>query len=68
MGYRELKESYLLISQLPVNCPMTFEMPLPVRHLTLNHRNRDIRVRPRGDEVIAMESFDADLTFFDPLE
>ena len=30
-------------------------------------RTRDIRVRLRGDEVAAMDSFGADVTFFDEL-
>ncbi len=41
---------------------------LPLRDTTLNHRTRDIRTRMRGDEVVAMDNFGADLTFFDPYE
>jgi hypothetical protein len=32
--------------------------------MSLHHRTRTIRVRMRGDEVVAMEDFGADLTFF----
>lgn len=58
---------YLFLARPPVNRPVSFEIPLPERELTLNHRTRRIRVRLRGDEAIAMENFGADLTFFDPL-
>lgn len=67
VGASRLTNGYLLISQPPVNRPITFEMPLPIRHVTLKHQTRDIRARLKGDEVIAMDNFGADLTFFDPL-
>jgi hypothetical protein len=40
---------------------------IPVEELALAHRTRTIRARLRGDTVVAMENFGADLTFFDPL-
>ena len=63
-----LTNGYLLIPEPPINRPIAFDVPLPIQHVTLKHRSRDIRVRLRGDEVIAMDNFDADLTFFDPLD
>ncbi len=59
---------YLFIARPPINRPLTFVFPLPDREITLTHRTRQIRVRLRGDQVIAMENFGADLTFFDPLD
>ena len=38
------------------------------REIALQHRTRQIRVRLQGDEVMGMENFGADLTFFDPME
>ena len=48
--------------------PVSISYPLPGRQITLKHRTRDIRVRLRGDEVEAMDSFGADLTYFDPID
>ncbi len=58
---------YLFFAAPPVNRPIAIEFPLVQQELTLNHQARDIRTRLRGDEVMAMENFGADLTFFDPL-
>ena len=62
-----------LTQRLSVQRPATggaaLDHPLPARrredHPKTSHR--DIRVRLRGDEVTAMDSFGADLTFFPPL-
>jgi len=59
---------YLLVAEPPVDSPISIAFPLPVRDITLKHRTRDIRTRLRGDEVVAMDNFGADLTFFDPYE
>jgi hypothetical protein len=61
---------YFLIPEPPVNRPITFEFTLPGEELTLTHRHTGTRIRTRlrGDEVVAMENFGADLTFFDPME
>ena len=40
--------------------------PLTEQVITLNHRTRQIRVRLRGDAVVGMDNFGADLTFFPP--
>ena len=59
---------YLFVAAPPVDTPISIAFPLPVRDITLKHRTRDIRARLRGDEVVAMDNFGADLTFFDPYE
>jgi len=60
--------SYLLVSQQPVGQPVTVQYELSVQTIVLQHRTRTIRARLRGDQVVAMDNFGADLTFFDPLE
>ena len=59
---------YLLISRPPVNRRISFELGLPIEEISLAHRSRQIRTRLQGDEVIAMDNFGADLTFFDPFD
>ena len=59
---------YLLFPNPATNRPLTLNFPLTEQHITLNHRTRDIEVRVRGDQVIAMQNHGADLTYFDPLE
>ena len=59
---------YLFFPNPPVNRAITLGFPLPEQDITLKHRTREISVRLRGDEVAAMESFGADLTFFDSLD
>jgi hypothetical protein len=59
---------YLFIARPPVDRVLSFDFPLATREITLAHRTRRIRVRLRGDEVVAMDNFSADLTFFDPIE
>ena len=58
----------LLVFRQPVGQPVTVRYELPVRTIVLRHRTRNIRTRLRGDEVVAMDNFGADLTYFDPLE
>lgn len=43
-------------------------MRLPERQIILRHRTHDIRVRLHGGEIVAMDNFGADLTYFDPLD
>jgi hypothetical protein len=62
-----VSNGYLFLARPPVNRPLTISFPLPMREITLNHRTRAIRARLRGDEVIAMENFGAELTYFDPI-
>jgi hypothetical protein len=59
---------YLFISRPPLNRTLTFDFPLAEGELVLEHRTRSIRVRMRGDAVVCMDNFGADLTFFDPLD
>ena len=63
-----LTNGYLFIGDPPVGTPITIEFALPVTELVLRHRTRDIRVRLRGDQAVAMDNFGADWTFFDPLD
>jgi hypothetical protein len=58
---------YLCLPQPPVHTPIEVQFDLPTNELTLQHRTRKIRARLRGDQVIAMENFGADLTFFPEL-
>lgn len=58
---------YLCFATPAVNRWLRFDFALPVRDETLTWRDQATRVRCRGDEIIAMENFNQDLTFFDPL-
>ena len=59
--------SYVFVSQPPVNRKITIEFTLSSQEITLNNPDGPIRVRLRGDEVVGMDDLDADLTFFDPI-
>ena len=59
---------YAFIAEPPVSRWRSFSFPMAESEVVLGHRTREIRARIRGDEVIAMDSFGADLTFFDPFE
>lgn len=59
---------YAFIAEPPVSRWLSFSFPMAESEVVLGHRTREIRARIRGDEVIAMDSFGADLTFFDPFE
>jgi hypothetical protein len=56
----------LFIPDHPVNDRLELSYDLTGREIVLSHRSRDIRVKLLGDSVSAMDSFGADLTFFDP--
>ena len=60
--------AYLLFAQPPVGRAITINFPLTEQEMALKHRTRAIRARLRGDEVVAMENFGADLTYFNCLE
>ena len=62
-----LTDHYLLIADAPVGVPLKVQFNLPANELLLRHRTRDIRVRLRGDEVVAMDGCGQELTFFDPI-
>ena len=63
-----LSNGYLFIAHPPVGAPIHIEFALPDCELTLSERLhiRPIRVQLRGDTVVAMENFGAELTFFEP--
>ena len=61
----QISNGYLCILQPPINRWLAIPFPLKEETITLSHRTRQIRARLRGDEVVAIENFGADLTFFD---
>lgn len=58
---------YLCIARPPLNRWIEIDFSLAEQEITLKHRTREIGVRLRGDEVVAMQSFGADLTFFESI-
>ena len=58
---------YVFMSRPPVNRKISIEFPLPSQEITLDNPDGPIRVRLKGDGVVAMDNLDADLTFFDPI-
>ncbi len=56
---------YWFIARPPVNQSIAIGFDLPEQTLVLKHHTRNIRVRMRGNEVIAMENFGTDFTFFE---
>ena len=62
-----MANGYLFVAEPPLNRPITMAFELPTEEIVLAHRTREIKARLRGDEVAAMESFGANLTFFEPL-
>ena len=62
-----ISDAAITIADPPDGTPISITLPLTEHEIDLPHRSRTIRTRLRGDEVIAMENFGADLTFFPPL-
>ena len=62
-----LSGGYLVITDPLEDHWNEIRFPLSRRTITLKHRTRDINVMLQGDEVVAMDNFGADLTFFDPI-
>ena len=60
--------SMLFVPNPPVGEPVVLDYPLPDREIVLEHRTRSIRVHLKGDSVVAMDNFGADLTYFDPID
>ncbi|HKG08825.1 MAG TPA: hypothetical protein VKB19_20310 [Pedobacter sp.] len=58
---------YLLIVNPPVNSKIIIRFDLAETGISLKYGNRRIRAILRGDSVKAMENFNADLTFFEPI-
>ena len=67
-GEPRWSDGYLLIAEPPVNREVAIDFPLAEEEIVMEHRTRDIRVRLHGDEVAAMDSFGADVIFFDEFE
>jgi hypothetical protein len=61
-------QGYLYFARPPLGQPLALAFTLPEREIVLRHRTRDIRVRLRGEQAVAMDNFGADLTFFDPID
>ena len=58
----------LYFPQLPKDSTVSIHFPLMEQTLTMQHNHiNPIRVKFRGDEVLAMDNFGADLTFFDSI-
>jgi|WetSurMetagenome_2_1015567.scaffolds.fasta_scaffold31136_2 hypothetical protein len=62
-----IAEGCLAFKSFPLNQPVKVAFELPVREMTLHFRKGKIRARLKGDQVIAMENFGADWTYFPPL-
>ena len=57
---------YLYFAKTVEGSPITLAFELPTSDIAMKHRDHDIRVRLRGDAVVMMDNFGADLTFFPP--
>lgn len=58
---------FLVITKPPVGKPILVRMPMRTSEIDLNHHAHRIKVRLKGDSVVAMENFGMPLTWFDPL-
>ena len=63
-----MSDEYLFFARPPVGASIRVEFALQGQELTLSERLhiQSIRVRLRGDAVVAMEDLGAELTFFEP--
>ena len=61
-------ESYVLIAEPNVGEAVKVLYPLADSELVLHHRTREIRARLRGDTVVSMDNFGAELTFFPTID
>lgn len=61
-----LQNGYLVLANPPVGTPITIRFGLTEQVVVLKHRTRKIRTRFRGDQVIGMDNFGSELTYFDP--
>ena len=68
VGIPRISNGYMVLHAPEVNRWIRFEFELPEQEMTLTFRNTKTRARFRGDEVIAMDNFGTDLTFFDPFD
>jgi hypothetical protein len=63
-----VNNGFLFFAHPPVNQPISLLFELPNQDLILKHRTRNLRVHLKGDSVVAMDNFGADLTFFDSFD
>ena len=63
-----VENDFLVLTDVPLGQPVSLRFDLFQQEILLKHHTRDIRVRLRGDEVVAMDNFGAELTFFDPMD
>lgn len=59
---------YVFVKKSHPNKPIKLSYAVPTTKIILRHRTRKIRTELRGDTVIRMENFGANLTFFDPID
>jgi len=64
----QFNNDYLFFASPQPDQPISIVYPMRHQEIVLSHRARDIRARLRGDEVLAMDNFGADLTYFEPFE
>ena len=67
-GTPHFSDDYMVCAEPEVDQWIAFEFDLPEYEMTLTFRDTETRARFRGDEVVAMDNFGTDLTFFDPFE
>jgi hypothetical protein len=58
---------FLRVAKPVVAKPIMIRMPLRVSEIDLNHHAHRIKVRLKGDSIVAMENFGMPLTYFDQL-
>ena len=58
----------MVFAETEVDQWIEIDFDLPEHEMTLTFRDTKTRARFRGDEVVAMDNFGTDLTFFDPFE
>ena len=63
-----IDSGFLFFAQPPLHTPIEIRFDLAEEELVLRHRTRSICARLRGDAVVAMDNFGADLTFFSPFD
>jgi len=66
-SYR-LNGRYLKIPEPTVGRPISISFPMPAKEIEVSNIAGIIRASLRGDEVMAMSNFGADLTFFEPID
>lgn len=62
-----MEAPYVCMPTPVVGQTIHLHFPLPAQEFVLDHRTHPIRVRVRGDQVVAIDTFGTDLTFFDPI-